>query len=342
MCRDSNWCLSLVLALATVGGCAERSLQVDTDAGADSSLAAELGASDLALKPDSSVPTDVGGSGCQLNSDCPAGEFCDTPGCQGPGTCLTRPQSCPNPGGTALCGCDGNVYFSQCAAQFNGVSVANTGNCDQVQVYTDKNSYKMGETVTLTADNGTTTTIYLAGCTQFIPELFVGGTWDPRPYMLCAWEGTAQPLNGKQQKTTTLIASSPGTWRIRLDYGLGCDPNLPLNEENCASLHSALSTTYVVSPTTEYCDGLIKKYSGAVEQGQKCAMGPKALPCEKQVSSDLTCGCPTFIADDSQVKWYQSEWQAAGCSAAPCGIKCAQPAGGTCNAQGLCEDYYYK
>ncbi|MGH1342219.1 MAG: Kazal-type serine protease inhibitor family protein [Nannocystales bacterium] len=65
--------------------------------------------------------------------DCGAGEFCGALGGGGQcsrvmGRCIAQPPSCP-PGGTAVCGCDGQDYGSECHAHLAGVSVSYGGSC---------------------------------------------------------------------------------------------------------------------------------------------------------------------------------------------------------------------
>lgn len=70
---------------------------------------------------------------CGPADPCGPGEYCAyTPGLCGkgkrPGTCEPRPESCSTPG-EPVCGCDGQVHASACAAHAAGVDLAVMGGC---------------------------------------------------------------------------------------------------------------------------------------------------------------------------------------------------------------------
>ena len=70
---------------------------------------------------------------CSPAAPCPSGDYCAyTPGLCGkgkhPGTCQPRPAACSD-SGAPVCGCDGRVHESACAAHAAGVDLAVMGGC---------------------------------------------------------------------------------------------------------------------------------------------------------------------------------------------------------------------
>lgn len=67
---------------------------------------------------------------CTIDSDCPAGEFCDFPigTCTAPGSCVAIPFVCTSLF-APVCGCDGNTYSNACVAASNSISIDFTGQC---------------------------------------------------------------------------------------------------------------------------------------------------------------------------------------------------------------------
>jgi hypothetical protein len=70
-----------------------------------------------------------GSSPCATTSDCAADEFCEETGyaCADDASlrvCVERPSSCEGVVAEPVCGCDGQVYASLCAAAVEGVSAA--------------------------------------------------------------------------------------------------------------------------------------------------------------------------------------------------------------------------
>lgn len=69
---------------------------------------------------------------CRFTAFCPAGKFCDRPGCVSDGACLPRGQVCEcefTASCAQVCGCDGIHYDSSCAANRLAVSVAGPAPC---------------------------------------------------------------------------------------------------------------------------------------------------------------------------------------------------------------------
>lgn len=90
----------------------------------------------IACVLDGGAAPDAGPSSCGgiAGRECPPGFFCDYPGrgCGGDdslGACRPRPDGCAEPGGVAVCGCDGRDYIGECSANLAGVDVAFVGSC---------------------------------------------------------------------------------------------------------------------------------------------------------------------------------------------------------------------
>ncbi|MCB9732070.1 MAG: hypothetical protein H6745_05495 [Deltaproteobacteria bacterium] len=68
---------------------------------------------------------------CGADADCGEGRLCyRAGGCEGAGTCVDRPRVCATEATAApVCGCDGRVYASRCAALAAGQGVAGAGAC---------------------------------------------------------------------------------------------------------------------------------------------------------------------------------------------------------------------
>jgi hypothetical protein len=94
--------------------------------------AATTAAADAASRDAANV--DDAGAGCRDNAACGPDRYCAfEPLLCGkgkrPGTCRTRPGSCTGTAFSPVCGCDGEVYGSECAAHAAGVDLAVMGGC---------------------------------------------------------------------------------------------------------------------------------------------------------------------------------------------------------------------
>ena len=69
---------------------------------------------------------------CMKNGDCSSNEFCLFPEgqCSGPGVCTPQPDICPLYC-LPLCGCDMKTYCNPCEAYGNGVSILDSGICQE-------------------------------------------------------------------------------------------------------------------------------------------------------------------------------------------------------------------
>ncbi len=69
---------------------------------------------------------------CTTNSDCSDGQYCNkdtaTQGCRGVGTCVAKPELCPQVV-NYVCGCDGETYTNSCFSSGAGVNILSEGKC---------------------------------------------------------------------------------------------------------------------------------------------------------------------------------------------------------------------
>jgi len=87
---------------------------------------------DVSARADAAVDAGTDGA-CRRDEDCAKDAFCVfAPGLCGrgprPGACVARPHDCPRQD-SPVCGCDGAVYPSECAAHAAGVDLDVTGAC---------------------------------------------------------------------------------------------------------------------------------------------------------------------------------------------------------------------
>jgi hypothetical protein len=95
---------------------------------------------------------------------------------------------------------------------------------------------------------------------------------------------------------------------------------------------SIATASACLAPT---CDGLELAYEAEVKKAKQCCLACAAVQCATTVPAKLACGCDTMVNQTTPgMKAVRDEWLARGCMFAtpPCGIKCASPLPGTCEA----------
>lgn len=86
------------------------------------------------------------------------------------------------------------------------------------------------------------------------------------------------------------------------------------------------------------CSDTATSYVDALEAAKRC--DPFAdEQCTKRVPADLRCGCPTFVADTTELDTIRSQWDPGSCNT---GVECGpcppEPGHGECSADGECID----
>ncbi len=203
-----------------------------------------------------------------------------------------------------------------------------------VTVWTDRRAYTTDEDFTGTLHNGLGHSIFLNGCAIFSRELREKSGWsDQGPSLWCFWEGLAREVKPEGMLSEQGRFTAPGTWRLVLVYGTGCQQGKPLSTSGCTQTAKAYSPAVQVRAAKGYCDNLDLRYASALTRARKCDAA-KPAPCLVVASSDISCGCPTRVSDDAELSALQKQWTDAGCSAfyAPCGVKCAEANPPSCQA----------
>ncbi len=132
--RSSLSCLATLLFLAAA--CSGKSVVDAPHSTSSSSSSNSTSTSSNTTTTNSGETTgSTGPQSCKGWNDpsCGPEAFCAVPpnDCDGVGVCEPRPTDCDD-GCTGICGCDGEVHCSACAANFKGVSVKD-GDCETEQ-----------------------------------------------------------------------------------------------------------------------------------------------------------------------------------------------------------------
>lgn len=119
---------------------------------------------------------------------------------------------------------------------------------------TDSDIYTAGESGLATFRNLTKEPLFLPGCSPFVFEQSLDGLWEfVGPPFVCVWEGFAVAIGEDERDETWFVApNESGFYRLRYDYSLGCEPDLPLSQANCASEAVVYSNEFEVE--RELCE----------------------------------------------------------------------------------------
>ena len=120
-------------------------------------------------------------------------------------------------------------------------------------VETDRDRYAVGDVGKAVFQNLLSTTAYLPGCSLYAFQLLAGDAWRDRgPGVVCVWEGFARPVEpGESVRFEFYAPREPGFWRLRVEVGLGCSPDLPLSREACSNLSATYSDPFQVQALCE-------------------------------------------------------------------------------------------
>jgi len=91
----------------------------------------------------------------------------------------------------------------------------------QVSILTDRESYSVGQSITIVTYNVLEDNIILSPCCSspdFRRQQKINGVWSPPGYCLALCPSQNIPLNSGSNRVDTLTSLSTGHWRIMLRY----------------------------------------------------------------------------------------------------------------------------
>ena len=109
-----------------------------------------------------------------------------------------------------------------------------------VAISTDKSQYAGNETIKVTIINNSNEVIFFGGCNDFSIQEFDPPyvariqQWNDRTLSVCVWEGIPTKLEAGSSVERTLNLESDGTYRLVLDYGVGCTEGKPMSQADCS------------------------------------------------------------------------------------------------------------
>lgn len=247
-------------------------------------------------------------------------------------------------GGRTLATGDGGLDPSDSALVRDGEPSQDAGQPDRgstgvVSITFDRASYPLSQQARGTVHNGTTTSVFLPGCSLFNREQQQSGAWvDRGPDRLCGSEGIAVELKPGASHGQGVYLHQPGKWRLTLRYGRGCLSGKPLSSAKCAGFGKAVSPAATVVTDKATCDQLNKQYQQQLQTARKCHDVPGLPQCAQVVSTDLYCGCQMYVNNTSVFAKTKQRWADLGCFKLypPCGIKCSPPTPTSC-VSGMCQ-----
>jgi hypothetical protein len=185
-----------------------------------------------------------------------------------------------------------------------------------IQVVLNQQGYKTGEAIEATVKNGTTASLFLAGCSVFSWEkLDAKGVWvDQGPNQVCVWEGYAREVKGGATFVETLQpVKKEGTYRLKAGYGLGCNPGKPLSQAQCTASRVITSEPFalkecplLVMPNPDtFCPG--GKVEPRLDAEGICIMSYQCVmtECKRTGCSGQICADQNVITTCQYQLWYE-------------------------------------
>jgi hypothetical protein len=116
-----------------------------------------------------------------------------------------------------------------------------------VSVSTDKDKYELNQSITVSIHNRGHDPIFFGGCNDFIVEKWEG-EWKVDIQKICIWEGFPEKLLPRSKKNYEIHIEKEGTYRIRFEYGIGCEEGKPLSQASCSLFKTIYSEFKVEGP----------------------------------------------------------------------------------------------
>lgn len=177
--------------------------------------------------------------------------------------------------------------------------------------------------LSVSVKNNSSETIYLQGCNTYYIEALKGlgfgesnTVWVRMNYgVKCVWEGNAQPvLSGETKNLERFEITDKDTIRVVVTYGIGCDTNKPLSEENCEEIHTIYSESFEwpgigESGTEEEAIGRVKAQYPEVADIEKCEAD---IGCSEGIETER------LIGRGGVLSWNITFWKGEGDCPAGC------------------------
>lgn len=106
--------------------------------------------------------------------------------------------------------------------------------------------------VLITISNDSNETMFFGGCNDYLIEKKEGMEWKIVQEKQCVWEGQAKALLAGKSTAFYETLNEFGTYRIRLDFGIGCEAEYPLSQANCGEMKQVFSREFLLESGKEF------------------------------------------------------------------------------------------